>query len=46
LLPGSKVNDFPALMDSFKTVTGRDPTTQELEEAPATFDTHKEKNDK
>lgn len=46
LLPGSKVNDFDALMEFFKTVTGREPTAQDLEEARATFDAHKEKDDK
>ena len=46
LLPGSKVNDFQVLTDLFKTVTGRDPTVQELEETRATLDTDEEKDDK
>ena len=46
LLPVSNTDDFEALTVFFKTVTGRDPTAQELEEARATFNAYNKKDDK
>jgi hypothetical protein len=49
--PATRKQDqgFPGGHGFLETVTGRDPTAkelEELEEAGATFDTHKEKDDK